>query len=86
MGKYTIFSFGSYFNSCDYVTFITKVCNKDVCDFKSKLIYIMGDKIRVWLTIMIQSLKDKMLIMETNIDWIKVEILLSVTNEKEINY
>lgn len=47
VGKYTIFSFGSYFNSCDYVTFITKVCNKDVCDFKSKLIYIMGDKIRV---------------------------------------
>lgn len=35
---------------------------------------------------MIQSLKDKMLIMETNIDWIKVEILLSVTNENEINY
>lgn len=47
VGKYTIFSFGSYFNSCDYVTFITKVCNKDVCDFKSKLIHIMGDKIRV---------------------------------------
>lgn len=35
---------------------------------------------------MIESLKDKMLIMETNIDWIKVEILLSVTNENEINY
>lgn len=39
----------------------------------------LGDKIRIWLSIITQSLKDKMLIMETNIDGIKVEILFGVT-------
>lgn len=35
----------------------------------------MGDKIRVWLIIVIQSLKDKMLMMEINTDWKKVHSL-----------
>lgn len=39
----------------------------------------LGDKIRIWLSNITQGLKDKMLIMETNIDGIKVEILFSVT-------
>lgn len=40
----------------------------------------MGDKITVWLIIVIQSLKDKMLMMEINTDWENVESLLSLTN------
>lgn len=60
-----------------WLTFISKVCNKDICDFKSQLLYIMGDKKRFQLTIMIESLKDKMLRLETTIDWIKIGILLS---------
>lgn len=78
--KMLLFSFSSYFNSQDYVTFITKLCNKDICDFQSKSIYIMGDKVTVWLIIVIQSLKDKMLTMEINTDWKNVESLLSLTN------
>lgn len=38
----------------------------------------MGDKIRVGLTFVIQSLRDKIQRMKTNIDWIKKEILLHV--------
>lgn len=38
----------------------------------------MGDKIRVGLTFVIQSLRDKIQRMKTNIDWIQKEILLHV--------
>lgn len=62
-----------------------EVCNKGICDIKSQLLYIMSDKIRVWLTIMIQSLKNKVLRLESTLDWIEVEIFLSVMNSWEIN-
>ena len=46
MEENAVFSFSSYFNSHDYVTFITKLCNKNICNFQSKSVYIMGDKIK----------------------------------------
>lgn len=68
VGKCYIFLSVHILISHDYVTFITKLNNKDICDFHSKSIYIMGDKITVWLIIVIQSLKDKIM-MEINTDW-----------------
>lgn len=40
----------------------------------------MDDKIKVLLTIMTESLNDKMLRLETTSDYTKVEILFSVLN------
>lgn len=65
-------------NSRAYVTFIIKVYEKDICDFKCQLLCIMGDQIRV--TVIIESVKLKKLRLETTIDWIKVDILLNVIN------
>lgn len=69
-------SWAHILNSLAYVTFIIKVCNKDIWDFKCQLLGIMGDKIRV--TLITGSLKVKMVRLETTIDWIKVEILFNV--------
>lgn len=51
---------GLFFPSVNFlihvlVIIINKVCNKDICDFKSQLLYIMSDKIRVWLNITIEK-------------------------------
>lgn len=64
-------------NSWAYVTFTIKVCNKDIVTSHANYVFWVT---RVWVTVIVESLKLTVLRLETAIDWIKVDILLHVIN------